>query len=247
MNGNLSDEQIAETLATEAGKILLELQKSGKFSGKALGKVGDEAANQYLMAELALARPDDAFLSEEEKDDHSRLRAERVWIIDPLDGTREYSEGRDDWAVHVALAINGNPTVGAVALPGLDKTLTSGKPTQFPAANEPVKILVSRTRPAKEAVAVAETMGAELLPMGSAGAKAMAVVRGEADIYLHSGGQYEWDNCAPVAVALAADFHCSRIDGSDIVYNQSNPYLPDLLICRKELADQALELVAAMD
>jgi 3'(2'), 5'-bisphosphate nucleotidase len=246
MNSKLSDEQIAETLATEAGKILLDLQKSGKFSGKALGKAGDEAANQYLMAELALVRPHDAFLSEEEKDDQARLNADRVWIIDPLDGTREYSEGRDDWAVHVALAINGIPAVGAVALPGMDKTLTSGKPTQFPAANEPAKMLVSRTRPAKEAVAVAGTMGAELLPMGSAGAKAMAVVRGEADIYLHSGGQYEWDNCAPVAVALAAGFHCSRIDGSDIVYNQSNPYLPDLLICRKELADQALELVAAM-
>ncbi|MEP2989413.1 MAG: 3'(2'),5'-bisphosphate nucleotidase CysQ [Parasphingorhabdus sp.] len=247
MNKDWNDEQIAEALATEAGKILLDLQRSGDFTGKALGKVGDEAANKYLMAELASVRPDDAFLSEEEKDDHARLSANRVWIIDPLDGTREYSEGRDDWAVHVALAINSIPKVGAVALPGLGRTLTSGKPTQLPEANTPPKMLVSRTRPAKEAVAVAETMGAELLPMGSAGAKAMAVVRGEADIYLHSGGQYEWDNCAPVAVAMAAEFHCSRIDGAEIVYNQADPYLPDLLICRKELANQALELVAAMD
>ena len=136
MIGKLNDEQLAETLATEAGRILLDLQKSGKFSGKALGKAGDEAANQYLMAELALTRPRDAFLSEEEKDDQARLDADRVWIIDPLDGTREYSEGRDDWAVHVALAVNGIPTVGAVALPGMNKTLTSGKPTQFPAILE---------------------------------------------------------------------------------------------------------------
>lgn len=247
MNERASDEQIAEILATEAGKILLDLQRSGNFTDKALGKAGDQAANEYLMAELASVRPNDTFLSEEEKDDHTRLDASRVWIIDPLDGTREYSEGRDDWAVHVALAIDGIPTVGAVALPAMGKTLTSGKPTPLPAANVPPKMLVSRTRPAKEAVAVAETMGAELLPMGSAGAKAMAVVRGEADIYLHSGGQYEWDNCAPVAVAAAAGFHCSRIDGAEIIYNQADPYLPDLLICRKELAQQALELVATMD
>lgn len=246
MNHILSDEEIAETLATQAGKILLDLQKSGDFEGKALGGAGDKAANQYLIDELKSRRPDDAFLSEEEKDDHARLSAERVWIIDPLDGTREYSEGRSDWAVHVALAINGTPKVGAVALPGMDRTLTSGKPTPMPTVNSPPKMLVSRTRPAKEAVSVAESMGAELLPMGSAGAKAMAVVRGEADIYLHSGGQYEWDNCAPVAVAMATGFHCSRIDGSEIIYNQADPYLPDLLICRTELADQALELVAAM-
>lgn len=247
MNERASDEQIAEILATDAGKILLDLQRSGDFTGKVLGKAGDEAANAYLMAELASVRPNDIFLSEEEKDDHARLSVNRVWIIDPLDGTREYSEGRDDWAVHVALAIDGIPKVGAVALPAMGKTLTSGKPTAMPAANVPPKMLVSRTRPAKEAVAVAETMGAELLPMGSAGAKAMAVVRGEADIYLHSGGQYEWDNCAPVAVASAAGFHCSRIDGTEIIYNQADPYLPDLLICRTELAEQALDLVAAMD
>lgn len=246
MNHILSDEEIAETLATEAGRILLNLQKSGDFAGKALGGAGDKAANQYLIDELKSRRPDDAFLSEEEKDDHARLSAERVWIIDPLDGTREYSEGRSDWAVHVALAINGVPKVGAVALPGMDRTLTSGKPTPLPAANSPPKMLVSRTRPAKEAVLVADSMGAELLPMGSAGAKAMAVVRGEADIYLHSGGQYEWDNCAPVAVAMAAGLHCSRIDGSEITYNQADPYLPDLLICRTELAEQALQLVAVM-
>lgn len=246
MTNHLGDEDIAETLATEAGKLLLRLQQSGELEGKALGKSGDEKANRHLMTELAKARPEDAFLSEEEIDDSARLTAERVWIIDPLDGTREYSEGRGNWAVHVALAIKERPVVGAVALPGLGQTLSSGKPAKLTAANCPPRMLLSRTRPAKEAVAVAEAMGAELLPMGSAGAKAMAVVRGEADIYLHSGGQYEWDNCAPVAVALAAGLHCSRIDGSEIRYNQKDPYLPDLLICRKEFAEEALKLVAEM-
>jgi 3'(2'), 5'-bisphosphate nucleotidase len=183
-------------------------------------------------------------LSEEAVDDKARLGASRVWIIDPLDGTREYGEGRSDWAVHVALTVDGAPVLGAVALPGMDLVLRSDAPPAYPAANTPPKMLVSRTRPAPQALQVAELMGAELLPMGSAGAKAMAVVRGEADIYLHAGGQYEWDSCAPVAVALAAGLHVSRIDGSPCVYNQENPYMPDLLICRPEFAALALKAVA---
>lgn len=237
-----SDEQLAERLATEAGRILLDLRTAGEFEGKALGKAGDERANAMLMRELRAARPGDAILSEEEKDSATRCSFSRVWVVDPLDGTREYGEGRSDWAVHVALAIDGVPVVGAVALPGLGITLTSGAPRPLEAANQPPKMLVSRTRPAAEAVFVAERMGAELLGMGSAGAKAMAVVRGEADIYLHTGGQYEWDNCAPAAVAAAAGLHVSRADGSPLVYNCENPYLPDLLICRKEFADEALRL-----
>ncbi|MBL8651511.1 MAG: 3'(2'),5'-bisphosphate nucleotidase CysQ [Sphingopyxis sp.] len=237
-----SDEALAERLATAAGLILLELQKSGEFVDKALGKAGDARANAMLMHELRTARPDDAILSEEEKDNVVRCDSSRVWIVDPLDGTREYGEGRSDWAVHVALAIDGVPTVGAVALPGLGLTLTSGAPRPLEPANVPPKMLVSRTRPAAEAVFVAEKMGAELVGMGSAGAKAMAVVRGEADIYLHTGGQYEWDNCAPVAVAAAAGLHVSRADGSPLVYNCKNPYLPDLLICRAEFADEVLRL-----
>lgn len=239
-----SDEQLAERLATAAGAILLELQASGEFIGKALGQAGDARANAMLMHELRAARPDDAILSEEEKDNVIRCDSSRAWIVDPLDGTREYSEGRSDWAVHVALAVDGVPTVGAVALPGLGLTLTSGSPKPLEPANNPLKMLVSRTRPAAEAVYVAEKIGAELLAMGSAGAKAMAVVRGEADIYLHTGGQYEWDNCAPAAVAAAAGLHVSRVDGSPLVYNCANPYLPDLLICRKELAEQVLQLAA---
>jgi 3'(2'), 5'-bisphosphate nucleotidase len=235
----------AAHLAEEAGDLLLALQQSGEFTGAALGKAGDETANAYLIRALRKERPDDALLSEEERCDGLRVSASRVWIIDPLDGTREYSEGRDDWAVHVGLAIDGIASVGAVALPGLGLVLSSNSPRLMPAANAPLRIVISRSRPAPEAIRVAEALGAELLPMGSAGAKAMAVVRGEADIYLHTGGQYEWDNCAPVAVAQAAGLHCSRVDGSPMQYNAIDPYLPDLLICRPELVDRIFAVLQA--
>ena len=241
-----SDVRLAERLAQEAGEILLALQKQGDLEGKALGKEGDARANEMLMRELRATRPDDAILCEEEKDSEARLSSSRVWIVDPLDGTREYSEGRSDWAVHVALAIDGVATVGAVALPGLDMTISSAKPIRLKNLNTPPKMLVSRTRPAVEAVSVAEAIGAELLPMGSAGAKAMAVVPGEADIYLHTGGQYEWDNCAPVAVAQAAGLYCARVDGSPMRYNAQDNYLPDLLICRQELVEAAKAAIAAL-
>jgi 3'(2'), 5'-bisphosphate nucleotidase len=238
-----SDVRLAERLATGAGEILLALQRSGELHGKELGKAGDRQANAWLMSELRRCRPDDAILSEEETDNEERLSSSRVWIIDPLDGTREYGEGRTDWAVHVALSINYEAALGAVALPGLGLTLSSGNPVALAPANTPPKMLVSRTRPAQEAVDVAKAIGAELLPMGSAGAKAMAVVRGEADIYLHTGGQYQWDNCGPVAVAAAHGLHCSRIDGSLIVYNEADTSLPDLLICRPEWAECILAMI----
>lgn len=231
----MTDAELCTYLAAEAGQLLQDLQESGKLERKALGDEGDRLANAFLCEALRRERPDDALLSEEEKDCIDRCALERVWIIDPLDGTREYREGRSDWAVHVAIAVGGTAKDGAVALPGLGVTLGSGNPPVLRARNEPLRMLVSRTRPAAEAVAVAKVLGAELVPMGSAGAKAMAVVRGEADIYLHTGGQYEWDNCAPVAVAQAAGLHCSRIDGTPMRYNLPNPYLPDLLICRPEL------------
>lgn len=231
----MNDAALCRSLAAEAGQLLFDLQKSEQFDGKALGDEGDKIANSFLCEALRRARPADALLSEEEIDCIDRCAVERVWIIDPLDGTREYSEGRSDWAVHVALAVGGVAVAGAVALPGLGVTLGSDKPVAMGAAHNPLRMLVSRTRPAAEAVAVAKILGAELMHMGSAGAKAMAVVRGEADIYLHTGGQYEWDNCAPVAVAQAAGLHCSRVDGSPMRYNAADPYLPDLLICRPEL------------
>lgn len=243
--GKLSDVALARHIAEVAGKLLLDLQQSGLFEGKALGKAGDRVANAFIMEALAAQRPDDAVLSEEEAADSARLAAKRVWIVDPLDGTREYGEARTDWAVHIALSIDGKPSIGAVALPGLPATLCS-ETCPAPAANEGrLRMLVSRTRPAAEALAVAEALDAELVPMGSAGAKAMAVVRGEADIYLHSGGQYEWDNCAPAAVALAAGLHASRMDGSPLTYNHENPYLPDLLICPPGLVDRIMKVLAA--
>lgn len=242
----MDDARIAAEIALEAGRLLLDLRASGRFEGKELGRQGDEQANRVIMSELAARRPDDGILSEETRDTPERLTKSRVWIVDPLDGTREYGEGRDDWAVHVGLATDGVPTVGAVALPGLDLVLSSiDAPKPVEHATKP-RMLVSRTRPAREALAVAETLDADLVPMGSAGAKAMAVVRGAADIYLHSGGQYEWDNCAPVAVAMAAGLHCSRIDGSPLIYNREDVYLPDLLICHKSRADEILKLIAEL-
>ena len=240
----LDDGELAAKLAEAAGKILLDVRESNLIAGKALGKAGDQTANQFLCHALQYCRPDDGLLSEESKDTDERLSKERVWIIDPVDGTREYGEERTDWAVHVGLAIGGEAKIGAVALPGLDLVLRSDKPIATPKRADRLRMVVSRTRPAKEAVAVAEALDAELLPMGSAGAKAMAVVRGEADVYLHSGGQYEWDNCAPAAVALAHGLHCSRIDGHPLTYNQKDTYLPDLLICHHADAPRILELVA---
>ena len=243
----MSDVELARHIAETAGRILVDLQRSGLFEGKSLGKAGDRTANAFIMEALATNRPDDGILSEEEKDNPERLKASRVWIVDPLDGTREYGEGRTDWAVHVALSIDGAPAIGAVALPGFPLTLCTGQPPVVPPTPGKLRMLVSRTRPAKEAVAVAEALGAELVPMGSAGAKAMAVVRGEADIYLHTGGQYEWDNCAPAAVALAAGLHVSRVDGSPLAYNNADPYLPDLLIAPKHIAPRVLELMKTLE
>ena len=244
----MNDAELAAHLAHTAGRLLLDVRASGVFDGKALGKAGDATANEFLCHAIRTARPDDGLLSEEEKENTSRCSLSRVWIIDPVDGTREYGEQRSDWAVHVGLSIAGVAHTGAVALPGLDGgvVLRTDEPAALPDPATKPRFLVSRTRPAKEAVAVSEAMGGELGGMGSAGAKAMAVVRGEAEVYLHSGGQYEWDSCAPVAVAQAFGLHCSRIDGSPLRYNNEDTYLPDLLICRPELAEQVLGLVAEL-
>ena len=242
----MTDAELAAHLAATAGRILLEVRASGVFSPKALGKAGDQTANQFLVAALGEARPEDGLLSEESKDTPERLAKSRVWIIDPVDGTREYGEARTDWAVHVALAIDGKPEIGAVALPGLDLVLRTDQPHPIPAPPAQPRMVVSRTRPASEAVAVAEAIGAELVPMGSAGAKAMAIVRGEADIYLHTGGQYEWDSCAPAAVAQAHGLHVSRANGSPLLYNQPNTYMPDLLICSPQWASKVIKLMQNM-
>lgn len=245
----MNDHELAAEMASAAGRLLMALRSTPLLPGKALGAAGDACANEMLTRMLAQARPDDGFLSEETAPDPARLDKPRVWIIDPLDGTREYGEvaqGRTDWAVHVALTEGGRPTASAVALPALDLTLsTAQSPALPPAPAGRLKILVSRTRAPEVAERVAAALDAELVPMGSAGAKAMAVVRGEAHAYLHAGGQYEWDSCAPVGVALAAGLHASRIDGSPCVYNRSDVSMPDLLVCRPEWAARLLDAIAA--
>jgi len=238
----MTDAELATMLATQAGELLLGLDRAEL--GLRIGAEGDRLANALLVDALRRERPDDGLLSEEEKDNVARLQQSRVWIVDPLDGTREFGENRGDWAVHVALAIDGKASVGAVALPGQGVTLSSAAPRALPPAHTPPRMLVSRTRPPREALVVAELLGAELVPMGSAGAKAMAVVQGQAEIYLHSGGQYEWDNCAPAAVAQAYGLHVSRLDGGPLIYNQPDPYLPDLLICRQEWAEPVFAALA---
>ncbi|KOV80131.1 3'(2'),5'-bisphosphate nucleotidase CysQ [Nocardia sp. NRRL S-836] len=241
----VSDVELAATLAARSGQLLQELRE-GPLRGDELGKAGDEQSHEALMTALARARPSDAVLSEEGDDDPRRLGADRVWIIDPLDGTREYAlPGHSDWAVHVALWQRGHGiTDAAVAQPALDAVYTSSATTAAERRG-PLRILVSGSRPPAFADAVSAELDAELVPMGSAGAKAMAVVRGEADVYLHAGGQWEWDSAAPVGVALAAGLHASRVDGSPLEYNQPKPYLPDLLICSPRHAEAVLSAVQA--
>lgn len=241
----MTDADLARHLATAAGRLLAELQKDGPADPRGLGRAGDLASNDYLMAELRRQRPDDAILSEEEAPDLARLSARRVWLIDPLDGTREYSEHRNDWAVHVALSIDGAIADGAVAQPGLGQCVCTAHPPALPAEASPLRFLVSRTRPAPMAETLAAALGGVLVPMGSAGAKTLALLRGEADVYLHQGEMNEWDSGAPAAVAQAAGLSVSRLDGSALRFNQPRPLTPDILICHPQRRDQLLALVAA--
>lgn len=234
-----ADIALAIRLAEGAGRLLVSLRDSGLFEGKALGKAGDAVAHQFLVHALAHQRPDDGVLSEEGAADPARLDQSRVWIVDPVDGTREYGERRPDWAVHVALAIDGVATVGAVMQPDLGVTYSTADCALGDCSGD-LKILVSRTRPPEQAERAASRLSAELVGMGSAGAKTMAVVRGEAHAYVHAGGQYEWDSCAPAAIAAAAGLHVSRLDGSPLIYNRADPYLPDIIVCRPELKDRLL-------
>ncbi len=244
----MSDARLAARLAGEAGDLLLRLRDEATGAdARELGRRGDAESNALLLRLLSEYRPGDAVLSEESADDPARLSAARVWIVDPLDGTREYGLRRADWTVHVALWQAGSGiTDAAVAEPdrGL-VTATDEKPREDTRPfRKRTRILVSDTRPPEFAKKVADALGAELVPMGSAGAKAMAVARGEADAYLHAGGQYEWDSAAPVGVARAAGLHASRVDGSELGYNRTSPYLPDLLVCRPELARPILTAIA---
>ncbi len=242
------DHVLAAWLAEVAGHRLLEVRGEG-LEGRELKDAGDVAAHDLLMALLAEHRPGDAVLSEEGKDDKARLDAQRVWIVDPLDGTREFSEvPRDDWAVHVALWEAGDLTAGAVAQPAIGETFSTGRPPVVPPRTaERPRIAVSRSRPPEFVHGLAKELDAELVPMGSAGVKVISVARDLTDAYVHSGGQYEWDSAAPVAVARAAGLFTSRIDGTPLVYNQDDVYLPDLIVCRPELAEQIVAYVKAHD
>jgi 3'(2'), 5'-bisphosphate nucleotidase len=244
VSAEASDARLAARLAEQAGALLLEL-RCGDLRGRPLSDAGDAASNRLLLRELAAHRPGDAVLSEESADDPARLGAERVWIVDPLDGSREFGlPGRTDWAVHVALWQDGQGiTAAAVAQPDLGAVYASddGRPAVAPRRRV---VLVSDTRPPAFATTVATAVGAAVQPMGSAGAKAMAVVRGDAAAYLHAGGQWEWDSAAPVGVARTAGLHASRIDGTPLRYNQAHPYLPDLLICTPDLAVPLLAAIA---
>ena len=244
----LDDHAFAVWAAERAGAVLLDVRaraEAAGLEGTALKDAGDAAAQAELDRILTEHRPDDAVLSEEAADDKSRLSAHRVWIIDPLDGTREFSEPpRDDWAVHVALWQDGDLVAGAVSQPALGETFHTGRPSVVPPrTSERLRIAVSRSRPPAFVEALAAELDAELVPMGSAGVKVMSVVRDIADAYVHAGGQYQWDNAAPVAVARAAGLHCSRVDGSPIVYNKDDTSLPDLIVCRPELAEQIIDFV----
>jgi len=240
---------LARDLAEEAGRLLLGLRARGG-DPDALRKAGDRLSHEFLAAQLAAARPDDALLSEEGIDDKARLSADRVWIVDPLDGTREFGEeGRTDWAVHVALweRSAGGLTAGAVALPAQGTVLSTADPVSDSrkpeAVQRPIRLVVSRSRAPRLVYGVADIVHGELVPCGSAGAKVATVITGQTDAYLHAGGFYEWDTAAPVAVATHAGFHVSRIDGSPVAYNRANPLLPDILVCRPEIAGLLLDAI----
>jgi 3'(2'), 5'-bisphosphate nucleotidase len=233
----------ARRVATIAGRALLALRENWAWNDRleGLGDCGDRASQALIVSLLRDAFPADPILSEEGREDPRRLDSKRVWIVDPVDGTREFAEGRADWAVHVALVVDEEPVVAAVALPASGLTLGTVCAHRVPPRRRGnLKMVVSRSRPPEIAFAVAHRLGAQVVEMGSAGAKTMAVALGEADLYLHAGGQYEWDSAAPVGVALAAGLHASRLDGSPLRYNQADPWLPDQLVCRPELASGVL-------
>lgn len=243
MTVQIDDARLTRHLAQGTGEILKGVRNVGLLKGRNLGDAGDDLAQNWIARVLEQHRPEDGFLSEEAADDLARLQKERVWIIDPLDGTKEFATGRQDWAVHIALVENGVPTHAAVGLPDLGVVFNSeeAKAVTGPFAR---KIAISHNRPPAVAMHVAQELGFETQALGSAGAKAMHVLLGDQDAYIHAGGQFEWDSAAPVGVAKAAGLHCSRLDGSELRYNNEDTFLPDLLICRKELTEDILRMAA---
>ncbi|MGE2737003.1 3'(2'),5'-bisphosphate nucleotidase CysQ [Mycolicibacterium vaccae] len=245
-----TDAALAAEVAAEAGDLLLSIREQiGHWDPYDLGDAGDRRANTLILDRLRRERPDDAVLSEEAADDLARVDADRVWIVDPVDGTHEYSmPGRADWAVHIALWQRGTDggaiTDAAVALPARGEVYRTDTVVGPPPRDEgPIRITASSNRPPAVLWYLRDHLDIELVRIGSAGAKAMAVVRGDVDAYIHAGGQWEWDSAAPAGVMWAAGLHASRIDGSPLIYNRRDPYLPDLLMCRPELAPVLLECI----
>jgi 3'(2'), 5'-bisphosphate nucleotidase len=238
------DDDLATVIARSTGQLLLHIRSDEVLNEAELGRTGDAVAHHYLVGGLRAHRPNDAIRSEEGEVETAPTQSDRLWIIDPLDGTREYSEGRADWAVHVALTVRGEPTAAAVALPGLDIVLSTASPLLVPPLDGRLRIAVSRSRPPDVARVVAAKLGGEIVPMGSAGYKAMAVVRGEVHAYIHAGGQYEWDSAAPVGVALHAGLFAGALDGTVLPYGKLNPWSPELLVCRPEITSEILSAIA---
>lgn len=241
----LDDHALAAALAGRAGQLLVENRTEMIRRGTThwqLCDEGDFLGHNFLMDGLRAARPGDAVLSEEGADDKRRLQSERVWIVDPLDGTNEYGDNRADWAVHVALWEKGSLVAGAVALPAVGIVhCTRPAPVLEPHPGGKPRLVTSRNRAPYAAVVVANKLDCDAFRLGSAGAKAMSVVMNEADIYIHDGGMYQWDSAAPAVVAQAAGLHVSRVDGSPLVYNESDAWLPDFVVCRKEYAGPVME------
>lgn len=263
MSDTTLDHVLAADLADGAGRLLTGLRAdigNADYDAKALRNEGDKQSHRYLMDRLAAERPADAVLSEEGADSEARLRTDRVWIVDPLDGTREFSERndgvwRDDWAVHVALWSRSQGLVaGAVAIPARGQVFDTGRESgsapaggQGRQARKPLRLAASRSHPPELIDKIAANYDVELVRMGSAGVKTMSVITGEADAYVHDGGQYEWDSAAPVAVAKAYGLHATRLDGTELLYNRADPWLPDLFICRSPLVPQITEILAEMN
>ena len=258
----MTDAALAADLAADAGELLLRVREEIGFGYPwALGDAGDSLANALLLRRLRAERPGDAVLSEEADDDLVRLKSDRVWIIDPLDGTREFSTpGRDDWAVHIALwqrppgdptgdATDGTREItdAAVSLPARGNTVYRSDTVTADAARvgvpDTIRIAVSANRPPAVLHRMRQTLAIQPVGIGSAGAKAMAIIDGHVDAYVHAGGQWEWDSAAPAGVLMAAGMHASRLDGSPLRYNQLDPYLPDFVMCRPELAQILLRAI----
>ncbi len=247
----LSDSDLATELARHTGVLLDRHREEQIERGTTVWQLkdsGDMVAHEFLMKAFGALRPADAVLSEEGFDNRKRVGAPRVWIVDPLDGTNEYGEGRADWAVHIALWEETALTAAAVSLPSIDTVFsTSPAPVVPPKEGLKPRLVTSRNRAPYAAVLVSEGLDCDAYRLGSAGAKAMSIVMGEADIYVHDGGMHQWDSAAPAGVAMAAGLHASRIDGSPLIYNDADTWLPDFFVCRPEYTDAILHAIWGRD